>query len=175
MKTDIEAFVDQAGRMGFDEPRLVTTGYGKSGYVTVDGREYWYSSGAERDWLQQLDLCIRAGEVLDWKWQPEPIPVTYRHARTACTRTYRPDAWVRWRAEGERWYEIKYGRIEQKAGSNILAFCLTYPERPLVLVWKGPVPKGGKGRGKQTTKRKWDDIMRIFASDPEKYHVWRLP
>jgi hypothetical protein len=159
-------------KMGFERQRLVTTGYGKSGYTTVDGVEVHYASGAEKQWLGELDLAIRAGEVREWQWQPEPIPVHYRNSQVECTRTYRPDARVVWVDEGEVFYEIKFGRIETKAGNNIKAFLLTYPERKFCLVWKGPAPKSGKG--KQTTKDQWDKIMHIFESDPEKYHVWRL-
>lgn len=173
MTTDIDVFAANAGKMGFERQRLVTTGYGKSGYTTVDGVEVHCASDAERQWLGELDLAIRGGKVLEWEWQPAPIAVKYRNCRTECTRTYRPDARVVWHDEGEVFYEIKHGRIEQKAGSNIVAFLLTYPERKFCLVWKGPEPRGGKGQH-QTTKRKWDKIMRIFASDPERYHVWRL-
>ncbi len=164
----------QPVKMGFERQRIVTTGYGVSGHVTVDGHEYWYSSGAERDWLRELDLCIRGGKVRAWQWQPEPIRVEYEHCGKKCVRTYRPDSWVDWVETGEEWLEIKYGRIEQKSGQNIVAFLLAFPERKFCLVWKGPTPKGGKGRSKQTTKREWDKIMQIFASDPEKYHVWYL-
>ncbi len=167
---------DIVEKIGFEKQRIVTTSYGVSGYTTVDGIEVHYASGAEKQWLTELDLAIRAGKVAEWQWQPEPIAVQYHNCRTECTRTYRPDARVVWwnAKEGEVWYEIKYGRIEQKAGNNIVAFLLTYPERKFCLVWQGPTPKGGKGRGRQTTKREWDKIMRIFASDPRRYHVWRL-
>jgi hypothetical protein len=175
MKTDIEVFAEHAGKMGFESfQRIVTTGYGVSGYTTVAGIEVHYASGAERQWLGELDLSIRAGEVLDWKWQPEPIAVKYRNCRTECTRTYRPDAWVYWKKEGLVWYEIKFGRIETRSGNNIRAFLFTYPDRKFCLVWKGSIPTSSKDRGRQTTKTQWDKIVRIFSSDPEKYHVWRI-
>jgi hypothetical protein len=161
-------------KMGFEGQRLVTTGYGNSGHATVDGISLYYASGAEKKWLTELDLSIRAGTVLEWQWQPDPIPVRYRNCETQCLRTYRPDARVVWVDEGEVWYEIKHARIEQKSGRNIVSFLLTYPERQFCLVWQGPIPRTAKGRGKLTTKVQWDKIMRIFQSDTEKYHVWYL-
>lgn len=149
-------------KMGFEKQRIVTTGYGKAGYFDIDGKTVWTASAVERQWLAELAIAIRGGTVRAWKWQPDPVPVHYRNGRTACTRTYRPDAWVDWLEEGEVTYEIKFGRIETRSGNNIVAFCLSYPDRKMVLVWKGRPPRSG------TTKRQWDKIQ------PHIDHVWYL-
>lgn len=150
-------------KMGFEKNRrLRTTGYGRGEYITIAGRKLWTASGVERQWLTELELCIAAGEVIEWEWQPADVAIPYRYAKGARERTYKPDARVVWRDQGEVWYEIKYGRIEQKAGTNIRRFCQAYPDRKMVLVWKGQPPRRG------TTKTQWDKILPLVD------HVWYL-
>lgn len=149
--------------MGFERQRFVTTGYGKPGYYDACGQHLWTASEAERAWLAEANLAYLAGDIKEIEWQPAPIPVKYRNCETDCTRTYRPDARVVWNGpEGEVWIEVKHGRIEQKAAKNMKAFCLTYPDRKLVLVWKGRLPKKG------IMKRRLDSLL------PHLDHVWRL-
>jgi hypothetical protein len=178
------------GRMGFEQNRrLTTTGYGKSGWFSisedsarpltnlkdkrfiriVDGiTELWTDSGAERTWITQVEIAIRGGEIIQWCWQPGDIAIPYRYAHGGRERTYRLDGWINWKIDGEFWYEIKYGRIEQKAGNNIKRFCQAYPDRRMVLVWKGPPPKRGP------TKRQWDKIIPWLHQRNGVPHIWYL-
>lgn len=137
--------------------------YGKVGWITIAGRKCYTASAVERQWLKHLEAAIEGGIVIEWEWQPGPVPIAYRYAHGESTRTYQPDARVVWKTEeGEVWYEIKHGRIEQKAGNNMKQFCLQYPDRKLVMVWKGREPKKGM------TKRQWDKVL------PHLHHIWYM-
>ena len=141
-------------------PQVVTTSYGNTGYLAVDGNQYHYASAAERDFLYEVKLCLQSKQIRRWIWQPAAVAITYRHGGVDCTRTYRPDAWIQWQDGVELWYEVKHSRIDQKAANNMLQFCRN--GRPLVLVWKGSFPKKG------IMKRRFDQLR------PHLHHVWRL-
>lgn len=156
---------EKPAKMGYEQRRPAQS-YGTSGWVAVAGRQCWTQSAAERDWLSELEKCITAGLIDEWEWQPKDVAIPYRYAKGMRERTYRPDARVVWNERsgqpGEFWYEIKHGRIEQKGGTNIRRFCEAYPDRKMVIVWKGPAPKRGP------TKRQWDLIQ------PWIDHVWYI-
>jgi hypothetical protein len=150
-------------KMGFETRRFQGQSYGTSEWIDVAGRRCWTQSGAERQWLRELEIAIAGGAVQEWWWQPADVAIPYRFARGLRERTYRPDAHVLWADGKDEWYEIKYGKIDQKAGNNIKRFCQTYPDRKMVLVWKGPKPTRTG-----TTKNQWDKIL------PWVDHVWYL-
>lgn len=158
-------------KMGFETVQQQFESYGKADWCTVDGREVWTQSKVERQWLAELELAIRAGKVSKWEWQPDPLRLEYKYGGTTGVELYRPDAWVDWVDEGDFYYEIKNGRIEQKAGNKIKRFCLQYPGERLVLVWKGKAPKPAtmqKQKRRRTTKTQWDKIIGLVD------HVWYL-
>lgn len=156
--------MSESEKMGFErEQRIVRRSYGKSGWFEDHGNRYWYASGAELDFLELIcRIIIPSGEILEFEWQPGEFPLEYRHAGTKGCMFYRPDARIVWKEEGEFFYEIKHGRIEQSAGAKMVRFCRQYPEKKLVLVWKGREPRKGQ------TKRQWDKVS------PWIDHVWKF-
>jgi hypothetical protein len=160
-----------AEKMGFESQPKQFESYGKAGEIEIDGRTLWTQSKVERQWLQELELAIRAGRVVEWEWQPPAVLLAYKYDHQEATETYRPDARVAWVDEGEFWYEIKNGRIEQKAGNKIKRFCQQNPDKRLVLVWKGKAPKPAtekKQKHRRTTKTQWDRLQAWV------HHVWYL-
>jgi hypothetical protein len=151
-------------KMGFEKRFRPEQSYGSAGWITVAGRECYTASGAERQWLRELELAIVGGQVKEWQWQPKEVEIHFKRTGIGCVRTYRPDCRVVWNSdEGEVWYEIKYNRIEQQAGTNVIRFCQQHPDKKMVLVWKGPRPNRSG-----TTKKKFDAIVKLVD------HVWYL-
>lgn len=140
--------------------------FGKTGTVTIDGRDCHYSSEAERAFLTILEGLIWAGEIEEWEWQPPAYPVEYKHGGSTWTQPYRADARIVWkdaRQDGVReWViEVKRGYMQPKACAKIKRYCQQY-DIPLVLVWYGRLPKSGKAFDKLEMLRK------------HIHHIWEI-
>jgi len=79
---------------------------------------------------------------------------------------------VVWRdpQRGEKWYEVKCGRLDQKYVNKIVRFCRQYPQHKLVLVWVGSKPKANPRRKAKNLTR-WERLEKL-----QRYvdHVWWL-
>jgi hypothetical protein len=118
--------------------------------IELSDRTIHVKSDAEAWFAQELDKCRQAGAVLSWDYEPESFPIQYRYNHQQLCRTYTPDFVVVWNPntsdEGQVYIEVKRGWLTQKYANLIVDFCQQYPDKKLVLVWYGSVPKRGKGK-----------------------------
>ena len=117
--------------------------YGRSGDIVIDDRMYHYASEAEKMWLQMIAPGLQTGSVVSLDWQPKSFPLTYKYDKQDCKDTYRPDAIVVWPDGEEHVIEIKRGFLGEKSASKMRRFCTQYPDKDLVLVWFGSMPRKG--------------------------------
>lgn len=150
-------------KMGFEKRRTPLMSYGRTGYVNVAGHEYYHASDAERRWLVHMEPMLVHKKV-NLTWQPKPFPLKYKYQGNECQYVYQPDALLVWNDTGEEWViEIKNGAIHQKAKTKMIRFGQQYPEKRLVLVWFGSLPR--KGRVVHD---------RLKAIEPHLDHIWRM-
>jgi hypothetical protein len=150
-------------KMGFEKvKRRPQRSYGHRGTINIDGIAYRCASGAEAKWLQAVAPGLKTGNIAALQWQPQGFAIKYNYDRHECKDVYRPDAIITW-PNGEEWViEIKNGRIEQVSGSKMKRFAQQYPDRKLVLVWFGRVPKKGP------------TARRLARLEPWLHHTWRM-
>lgn len=154
-----------AAKMGFGSDRQrVTRTYGYQQEITVDGKTFTVKSDAEAIFFRELEILIQAGAVKEWWYEPESFKLTYKYGKVDCMDTYTPDAQVVWVNPdiGEEYYEIKRGALEAKYANKLKRFCEQHPDKKVVLVWVGYMPKTGKVARRIERLRPWLD------------HVWQI-
>lgn len=141
-------------------PRLQT--HSKTSHILIQGEDCYCASQAERRWLERIDPILSAGQIAKLHWQPGGFKLAYKYGGHDCADVYRPDAIITW-PSGDEWViEIKRQALHAKAASKMTRFCQQYPEKKLVLVWFGSMPKRGVAR------RRLDRIT------PHLGHIWRI-
>jgi len=156
-------------KLGFSSDRQrVVREYGRAHEITVDGQTFRVKSGAEERFFRELEICIAAGMVKEWWYEPERFPLDYKYGGDY-RDSYMPDALVVWRdpAQGAIYYEVKAGALDPKYASKIKRFCLAHPDKKLALVWIGSLPRMDSQSKKQAAlARRIDKLMPLLD------HIW---
>ena len=142
--------------------------FGKSGDVEIAGKIYHYASRAELRFLQEIEICLRGEAIQEFVWQPPAFPLTYKHGGSEWTQGYRADAMITWSDSDEWVIEVKRGYMAQKACTKVKRFCQQYPDKKLVLVWIGSLPKAPKPGKKGQAYRKLEML------EPLVDHIWQI-
>ena len=119
---------------------------------------YLLKSNAEYSFALMLDLLQKAGEIVEWLYEPKSF--VFDDIQFG-TRQYRPDFWVKWRGGEELYYEVKSGYIAQKDITKWRRLSQRYPSVKLVLAVP-KIPRQGKFKNKVDAGKKYLD------------HIWEV-
>jgi len=99
--------------------------------LTPKGKHtYCFKSAREYDQAVKLELLKRAGEIIDWAYEPESWEIE--------GGTYKPDFWVKTET-GETYIECK-GVMTPAAKRKLKQVYIRYPEVNLVITFKDRPP-----------------------------------
>lgn len=103
----------------------------KSGWVEVGGKRFFSRSSWEVRYANRLELLKKAGEIVDWMYEPETFWFPVKRG----TNNYTPDFKVIYPGGRIEFHEVK-GWMDSKSQTKIRRMAIYHPKVPLIVVDK---------------------------------------